>query len=34
MSEGQESVPKHECAACESGQSANVFAPYKDSVWR
>src|SRR5581483_6381362 len=33
-SAGQESRPKHDCAACESGHRAKCFAPLRAPVWR
>jgi hypothetical protein len=33
-SSGQESFPKHDRAACGSGQSAKLFAPFRASVFR
>jgi hypothetical protein len=32
ISSGQESLPKQDCAACESGHRAKVFAPCRASV--
>jgi hypothetical protein len=34
ISSGQESWPKQDCAACESGHKAKLFAPFSASVWR